>query len=200
MMHIKRYSVELSEDVSRDIERKCKQFAEDSDIEYYLRHRNANEKKVRYQIFQGKLAEYVVAHLLHDSFNFPFVEPDIRVYDGADKSWDADLPYGTAYNTFYDIHVKTSVFDDVSWTFQLKNAYENGGTDKEFYSDQPHVYALVVINKSKGSSICATVYFTISSFLKPFLRDPVSNRLKGLKQVIYERDLLPFITEPTTTN
>lgn len=189
--------VDIPEVESLRILEACRIFTDTSDISYYQHARNAKENHVRQQIANGKQAEYIAAYLMRTQFGYPILDPDVQIYEVNQKSWEADLPYRTIDQRFHNIHVKSSYFEDTSWTFQKSNISGKGGTDSRFYSEDSEYYALVNIHATRIRltipNIRATVYLTTSKLLRTLLKNPRNPDMLGIKEVVYERDLLPFV-------
>lgn len=163
--------------------------------DYYVRKRNANPRKIKKDIWIGKLAEVGVAQYVMEQGG-PFLEPDFNIYGGKNKNWDADLPYSKS-SSFKDIHVKACDGDtveylkkngqeDYTWTFQWSNNDGRGGKDKIF--EKNDCVALVYVPTADShwiEIVCLADVFE----LIPLLRDPISARLKGIKKCIYWSDL-----------
>lgn len=124
-----------------DVLEKCSKFADESSgsAAMYVKQRNADPKRVRDQIFQGKLAECASAVFLHREFGFPRLEPDFAIYKVREKSWAADLPYSTVSGTLPDVHVKsadtiTSQKFEESYVFQLTDTLFRRKKDRDIIS------------------------------------------------------------------
>lgn len=100
----------------KDIE-KCHKFATSIDTRFYAsRAQFNNEKRIKDQIV-GKLSE-LVAYRFLDSKGIKTSEPDFKIYEKKDKSWDFDMK-----SKEYNFHVKGQNIEQgrrygVSWIFQ----------------------------------------------------------------------------------
>lgn len=167
-------------------------------IDYYIINRGVDVKsKLLYDNIVGKYAELCTSRVMHHAFSYPLMAPDFTVLDPTKKNWDSDLPYASNYpgSTFNNVHVKTctnytvNIVGQMSWTFQFKNKYDNGGQDALFRGNcNDDIVAMCKVDIDNREFI---LYATSGwCNLLPILRDPVKHDLKGLKYCIYQHDLI----------
>lgn len=180
----------------------CEKFADsmNGESEFYRQTRNARNPKENIMI--GKYGEVFAMQCL-TAMGFPSIPVDFAVYDEANKSWAADLPYRALGLGLPDVHVKTCDIDTVryvsgkvvdgypvgkySWTFNIGSRTGVGGRDTAISSRQD-VVALVYIPtlQVKSGTLVATVP---TAMLPKLLKPPISDKLRGIKACVYESDL-----------
>jgi hypothetical protein len=108
--------------------------------------------------------------------------PDYEIYIGKHKSWDHDL-----YVDDEGLAVKTQKRSTakrfgLSWTFQ------SGPYRRDSILDSPNAWVCFVEYDDTSSANCCYVYpaFRIKDLQ---FKDPILDKLKGYKQVVYESDL-----------
>jgi hypothetical protein len=177
---------------------KEKMNAKNQSAEYYRDKRNARSPLGDITI--GKFGEFVACFALR-SIGFPKIMPDISIRKGSRKGWDCDLPFGELDTSFFNSHVKTcdqNTSDYVSrvrgdqytWTFQWANRTGFGGRDKLFdrQNSSEVIWFMFVPNlDSKTPRLIASAPW---NKLQGILKDPLSEKLKGLKKCVYSDDLL----------
>lgn len=166
-------------------------------IDYYIANRGIDSKsKIIYDNIVGKYAELCTSRVMYHSFGYPLMAPDFTVLDPSKKSWESDLPYSANFGSqFKNIHVKTctkytvNIVGQMSWTFQFKNKYDNGGQDALFKGNcSEDIVAMCKVDLDSREFI---LYATSAwKNLLPILRDPIKSDLKGLKYCIYQNDLI----------
>ena len=109
----------------------CELFSEysfESSIDEYKRRKQKNIDKIKIDIYNGKRAEFMVYNWLNKRNNNPSF-PDIEIYTGANKSFDADI---VANNK--NIHVKscTKSSYESSWVFQPNDNLTKQPLDIDF--------------------------------------------------------------------
>ncbi len=196
------WEINLNESNYTKIYSVCEKFKhnmslKDQSANYYYEQRNAYSPLG--DITLGKFGEFAVCLALR-SIGFPKIMPDVSIRHGYQKGWDCDLPFKKYDERFFDSHVKTcdhrtSEFvqrfrqDKYTWTFQWSNKNGIGGRDKLF--DDPDnkevVWFMYVPSMSDRNPklIASAPWFR----LKNILKDPIANKLKGLKKCIYSEDL-----------
>lgn len=170
------------------ISKKCTSYAyneyESSKIKRHQRNQHNKERIIKQNI-TGKIGEFAAMfHLLDKGIECN--SPDMKVYNGSKKSFDADLIMNEK-----PLHVKSQskstsdYLGCVSWTFQ------KGG--KGF----GHVDPLVVKKCDELVIFCHVDNKNVEIYgpykwdvIKPLLKDPMLNHLKGIKQCVYKKDLL----------
>ena len=107
--------------------------------EYALRGQNDKEK-LMYDKYYGTVAEFMV-YQHYDDLGKSISFPDIMIYEGRYKSYDADLIIDG-----YNLHVKSHVVSDFyenSWVFQRKDPLTYHPTNKDYI-------AFCVINEGEN--------------------------------------------------
>lgn len=156
---------------------------ESSKEKRFQRNQN-NKNRIIQQNITGKIGEFAAMFYLLDKGNQCSC-PDTKVYTGNFKSFDADLTLNGR-----PLHVKSQskessdYFNCVSWTFQ-RGGKGMGHTDpltKKSSND------LVIFCHVNGKMV--NIYGPYNWFdVKKLLRDPLLERLRGIKQCIYLEDL-----------
>lgn len=166
---------------------------------YWSNKRNAS--KPYEDSLTGKKGEFLVAKYIKDIYGFD-LKPDVEIYSSRGKNWSADLPYKTKEMDFPDCHVKTCSQKTIdyaktkTWTFQLGNGHGRGGTDRLLSSDtyDDDLVALVFVPTWESNS-GLVMHLNPWKEIKPFLRDPISPRLKGIKTCVYTDDLSGLVNK-----
>lgn len=165
-------------------------------IEYYNNRRNAT--KPYDDIVTGKMGEFFAALFNVKNLSYPFIYPDFGVYDTYRKSWSEDLYYSKIDNKLNNFHVKTCDFTtkkflnyrDISWTFQKSNnGNKRFGRDSIYKELKNDIIIFVYLNNYNINEALIN-FLSPWKKLKPFLKDPVSTKLKGIKECIYFKDVL----------
>jgi hypothetical protein len=168
---------------------------------YYSDNRNASTPLNDIRI--GKFAEYAVCMKLRLK-GFPKIMPDIEIRTGFRKGWDCDLPFKEFDIGFPNCHVKTcsqktsdfaqrATGDKYTWTFQFSNVSGNGGRDNLFNEPNSNELILFMFVPDVVSQKATLVASAPWSKLRRILKDPIVNKLKGLKKCIYSNDLIELM-------
>lgn len=162
----------------------CKTFAEkeyQTTWKQRARRNQTNKERIIQQTITGKIGEFAVMFFLLDQ-GHTVTSPDMEVT--YNKSFDADLTWNNR-----PLHVKSQRMQSsqqfgISWTFQ-KGGYGRGHTDPltNKILDEDVVFCHV---NEKNVNIYGPYPW---SKVKSLLRDPVLDRLKGIKECIYLEDL-----------
>lgn len=190
------FSKEENNDINKKIMNHIEQLkGKNQSIEYWKENRNARAEKAEHDIFLGKKGEFFVAKFLNETFNFPKeVIPDLTIYNGNFKNWQADLAYNSFDLNFPDVHVKTCddtiirIAGQPSWTFQLKNNSNNYGRDQILDLKKIDLVVLCYIPYVYGN-VGRIMVLIPSNKIKKYLKPPVVERLKDLKACLYWNDL-----------
>lgn len=205
-------TINVSQYINDKINLNAKKYADgmtgkSQSIDYYGKNRNAGDpEKTYWDTFNGKKGEYFASIILNKKFGFPYLEPDCSILPGRQKNWDPDLPYNNNHPTLPNVAVKTcsnSTYhycNDYSWTFQYSNNNGIGGQDTLLDSTDDNYYiALMHVPKPK-ENIGILMVFAPWTKVSPYLKDPLSQRLVGLKQCLYFEDLQQNIEELIPNN
>lgn len=117
----------------------CKTFSQDVNTSLYAQRGQLNDDKRKKDAFIGKLGEVAAYHLLKGKIE-NLTEPDFKIYEAKNKSWDFDLK-GDKYN----VHVKSQNVEQgkkygTSWLFQKGNGKARH-YDKEIFDQlSPNQY------------------------------------------------------------
>jgi hypothetical protein len=154
-------------------------------------HQN-NASKVTKDIEVGKIGEMGVYISLTANHNREVTEVDLNVYDAKDKNWDSDLKVkeknggkliGVAVKSQSSLSARMF---GLSWTFQDSPSRR----DKIFEKGDSYVYFVEVhddvVNVDK--SINCTIHGR-NQIKNCVFKEPKSEKLKGLKKVVYAEDL-----------
>lgn len=136
-----------------------------SSLDEYKRRGQANKDKIISDIYNGKVAEFMV-------YNF-FIKkgkslhsPDVNIYSKRMKSFDADLVIGDV-----NIHVKSHIKNDmfpVSWMFQKNDPLPSRD------------YLCLVVNNN---------YMYIKKVSEVKFSEPMKESLRHTKVCLYEKTL-----------
>lgn len=143
-----------------------------------------NKERIIQQNITGKIGEFAAMFYLLDQ-GLECNSPDMKVYSGSKKSFDADLMLNNR-----PLHVKSQskqtsdYFGCVSWTFQ-KGGKGAGHTDP---LTKRSINDLVIFCHVDGQHVAIHGPFEWKD-VKNLLKDPLLDRLKGIKQCIYLEDL-----------
>lgn len=166
---------------------RCIAFAQSSTNDYSKRNQDDQENIQRQLVF-GKVGELVAAKFIVKGLKYPAMEPDFRIFEKGDKSWDADFPYKTLGTAARNIHIKSYAPSDKpeSWAFQYQNKNGNGGTDKLFSEFKTHRKDLIVCILVDIPNRVGTIRVVGDwNDIHGCLSEPVSPKLQGLKKFLY---------------
>ena len=158
----------------------------DSTFAQKKRRNQFNKNAMVHQTTTGKIAEWGVAlHFIDQQRSIS--DPDMKVYEAAGKSFDADLQLDGK-----DLHVKSQSVDSAkrfgtSWMFQY-GGRGFGHTDPLLKKENGLVAFCVVDFDNKKVIIHGLCNFDT---LRKRLREPVKESLKQTKRCIYLEDLVP---------
>lgn len=153
---------------------------------YYVNERNApGLTVVEKNQFCGKKSEFIASRYLHETYNLPKYQPDLKVRWGHKKLWHIDL--GEKY------HVKGCDPDtiknvgDFSWTFQLKNEYNDYGRDPILDVDEGNIILVYIEDYESPEGIVKVEcpWHMVKHLLKP----PRLAKHFGRKTCLYYEDL-----------
>jgi hypothetical protein len=154
---------------------KCVQFAHDSietNLDEYSRRNQNRVHKILNDIIIGKVAEFGVYKYLSQKHKLE--EPDLKIYDKNNKSFDADLKI-----VGYDIHVKSQSIEQaekygVSWSFQKEDQLTTNPTKKDvIFLCLVNDLEVIILNYGKASKY------------KGLYGEPIKESLKFSKKVLY---------------
>jgi hypothetical protein len=157
-----------------------------------------------------KCAEFAAARFLHEKYELPLVEPDIKIYKSSEKNWNADLSYQdvTFLGKHHDqlrFHNKSATRKIVakgypeSFMFQFANKNLVGGHDE-------------ILDKGNDDDYCVFVYVPYEvvtsgnvdfyvrgvipwTFIKEnnLLENPKKQTLIGVKLCVYTETVRRFL-------
>jgi len=137
-----------------------------TNVAEYARRDQSDVNKIAYDIYNGKVAEYMVFnHLLKNGKSA--TPPDVMIYEKNEKSFDADITSGEI-----QIHVKSCQADTPfghSWVFQPQDSLVSNPTENDFL-------ALCVIGEES--------YMYLVKAMDMDFNTPIKSNLN--KKVIYE--------------
>lgn len=161
---------------------KINSFTNNSTINKYLeRNPDADETKVRKDIFLGKEGEVGGVQYFNDTYGIN-VDADFNIYDVKDKSFDLDLS-GI-------IHVKSCPLERESWTFQFRDRFNpNKGKDPILKNpDSPEWLLLTEVDSENHNVfIRALLQWKNISDLTTY---PLKRDLRKIKRCIYLDDII----------
>lgn len=165
----------------------------DQSADYYGERRNASRPLA--DIKFGKFGELTGALFLRTK-GWPKVLPDFSVRTGVKKGWDCDLPFNKINKVFPGCHVKTcnektrQFAGEYTWTFQWENTSGVGGRDPLFMRPDSNELVLLMYVPSLDENKAVVVATAPWNKIHGILRDPISDKLKGLKKCLYYEDLI----------
>jgi hypothetical protein len=162
--------------ITQEQYQKAYQFANNSvktNEDEYAKRNQKNVTKIISDILIGKIAEYAVYNLLI-SKGKKCNEPDIAIYDRYSKSFDADL-----YSDGKKVHVKAQTLESAkafgtSWSFQKQDVLTYKPSNDDYI-------CLCQVNGLEVSILS----FKQANYYLDMYKDPVLDKLKGIKKVIY---------------
>jgi len=113
-----------------------------TNLDEYAKRSQENKGKVISDIYNGKVAEYMVYNTLTGKGKNP-TPPDIMIYDANKKSFDADINCG-----IIDVHVKSCQGDSPfgsSWLFQPYDLLVSKPSENDYLAlcvlgEKPYMY------------------------------------------------------------
>ncbi len=156
-------------------------FASKVDYSYYTNIEARPLKKVQYDTFIGKLAEFVASAFISYNWNVPFITPDLSLHNI--RTYDPDLPYPNN-----PIHVKScnpasvAICGDMSWCFNIN--------DPLLTKNSQERVAFVYVDAVKNHYTVLTIQAMAD--LIDILRGPVIPTIKN-KTYIYWDELCQYL-------
>jgi hypothetical protein len=157
----------------------------------YRQRNQTNQVRITQQIADGKMGELFAARHLRKQ-GYVCSDPDFEIYTARNKSFDADLVVELA-DPFESraVHVKTQNNESArrwgsSWVFQAGGA-GYGNTDPLLDRTTNDWVVFVKLDAQAHSAV--VIGPLEMAQVKQHLKDPVLERLKGIKKCIYESDL-----------
>jgi len=152
----------------------------------YRQRNQSNQARITQQIADGKMGEIFAARHLRTQ-GYTCTEPDFEIYTARNKSFDADL----VIDSQQAVHVKTQNAESArrwgsSWVFQA-GGVGYGNTDPLLDSTTKDWVVFVKLDAQTHSAM--VIGPLEMAQVKQHLKDPVLDRLKGIKKCIYESDL-----------
>lgn len=157
------------------------QFSKDvikTNLEKYKKRNQFNPVKIFNDIVTGKVAEYAVYNYFKIK-NRECSKPDIKIYEAAKKSFDADL----LVEEKIKIHIKSQTIEQankysLSWTFQAEDSLVKTPTTDDY----------IVLCRVDDLKVDILSIKSASYFIGKY-KDPKLFKLKGIKKVIYYHDV-----------
>ncbi len=143
----------------------------------YAKRNQKNVSKITSDILTGKIAEYAVYNLLV-SKGKACSEPDIAIYDRYSKSFDADL-----YSDGKKVHVKAQTVESSksfgsSWSFQKQDILTFNPSSDDY----------ICLCQVNGLEVKIMSFKEAKFYINKY-KDPVLDKLKGIKKVLYLNDI-----------
>jgi hypothetical protein len=167
--------IKLNKGITKYQEKQCELFSNysvSSSLSEYKKRNQLDKDKIISDIYNGKIAEFLVYNFLISKGKI-LNSPDLNIYSGYKKSFDADLVLDNV-----NIHVKSHIINGifpVSWVFQRTDPLVKSPSDKDYL-------ALVVLD-DRGS------YMYLKKTSQVLFKDPVKDVLKRTKVCVYETDI-----------
>lgn len=182
----------------------CLSFAEQKKEHngHYVFRRNADPNKIFYQDAYSKACEFAASSFLK-KIGVQQLDVDTKIYDVSSKNWDSDLGKAfsvksTSLNMCDFVNRGTFGESNESWTFQYADKFGSGGCDKNIFSVLPEIqnrkYVIFTTISEEEIKEGTLVYIRGLVRLKhlhdyDMFKDPIANKLKGIKKNIYDSDL-----------
>jgi hypothetical protein len=150
----------------------------------------------------GKYGEFGAAAIAFEHFGFPVVEPDCRIYEKGDKSFECDLPFSHFDASLPDAGVKTCddntlattarIGDTYSWLWQYKNKKNPGGLDRLFNDPESMELQFLMYTPKVWHGSITLIATAPWKLLYPLIinRTTVLEGLQSIKRCLYYNDLL----------
>lgn len=165
----------------------AKKYADDviSTIDYSDSNQT-NLEKIKSDHYNGKVGEFAVYNFLERN-KIESTYPDCEIYEAHNKSWVSDL-YVTIEGCKYPLAVKTmheNAADKFGWSWIFQYS-RTGRKDKVFENrDSSFVSFVKIFRHEIQDGILISRPLILSNFR---FSDPIAQRLKGHKLVVYEKD------------
>lgn len=157
-----------------------------------------------------KCAEFASARFLHEKFDLPLIEPDIKIYSSSEKNWNADLSFKDV--TFMGRHFDELRFHNKSvsrkiiakgipesFMFQFANKNTRGGHDDIFDKGNENDYCVFVYVPHEDV-VTGNAEFYIRGILpwnfikeNDLLENPKNKGLVGVKLCVYTESIRRFL-------
>ncbi len=148
----------------------------------YSDSRQSDAAKVSDDHFVSKLGEEAVRQLMI-TLGFTVDGPDYGIYEGKQKSWDADLKINGRGVAVKTQRRSTAQKFGLSWTFQC------GKARRDVVLDDPEAWVFFVEYDDSGGRSCDLWVYPPYKVGKLKFRPPKKRELIGEKQVVYAQDL-----------
>ncbi len=184
--------------ISKEIKDICKEFADNSvgtSAGYYNNRNQSNPFVIKNQIYTGKIGEFA-AHLYLKDFLPNITAPDCNIYTSKNKSFDTDLKSEDMRFHIKSQSKKSATQYGSSWTFQngSKKTGAKGHIDTEVFGSDTTFQFVCFVQVDDSSSIANVLAIVPLEVLhqNKLFKDPVLEKLKGIKQVVYYDDLKAY--------
>lgn len=169
--------------LSKDVEQACIDFADarlKGSSELYKRRGEARLEKIRQDIITGALAEFAVKECVQSDARY-CSEPDLTIYEQANKSYAADLESENC-----QIHVKSQTKEaserwGLSWIFQKNDPLVR----------QPESTDIIALTQVDGLSVEVIGLVSARTLLRErLIAEPRNVKYARTKRAVYYDELL----------
>jgi len=140
-----------------------------------------------YQHYVGKLGELAVYLYLKDSYDI--TEPDFKIYEVKDKSWDSDLKIENEHLSIKAQDIQSAKKFGLSWTFQYIKGGRSDSSIKKNITVIPTLYDNTYYNDLR------VVVFPSIKIENVKFGEPKKKSLKGKKLVMYAEENYELLDE-----
>ncbi len=148
----------------------------------YSDSRQENAAKVADDHFVSKLGEEAVRQMMI-ALGFTVEGPDYTIYEGKQKSWDADLKVNGRGVAVKTQRRSTAQKFGLSWTFQ------SGSQRRDAILDDAEAWVFFVEYEDTGGGSCELWVYPPYKVGRLKFRPPKKRELIGEKKVVYVEDL-----------
>jgi hypothetical protein len=176
---------------------------------FYVSNRGGSPPTL-FDCWYYKCAEFATAYFLHEKYDLPLVQPDIKIYKSSEKNWNADLSFKDV--TFLGRHFDELRFHNKSVTrkivargfpesfmFQFSNKNTKGGHDKLLDNGNDNDYCVFVYVPHDTISTGVAEFYIRGimpwTFIKEnnLLENPKKQELIGVKVCVYTESIRRFL-------
>lgn len=171
---------------------------------YLCVKRNADPRKLSKQDAYSKAAEFIAYKWLKEELKIiNNIEIDTKVYKPLEKSWQEDVGEkfavkSTTQRNCSFVRRGTNDLANESWTFQYKNKFGPGGLDEHIFTSDDKILnnKFVIFITLEDDLLFENEKVWIRGMVRlkhlhdhGLFKEPIANKLKGLKKTVYDSDL-----------
>lgn len=179
--------------IDREKAKKAKEFAiKVAHTTNYSDTNQTDKQLVTDNHFVSKLAEEAVGEVFK-RFTTNVTEPDYTIYYGKGKSWDHDL-YVNGVGLAVKSMRKSTAYRMGNYPSRLSWVFQDGGNRHDTVLKDPEAWVCFVeyddMINSDGSRENAFYVYPPMQIKDLVFKEPIANKLKGLKKVVYATDII----------